>query len=154
MKNYFLVLLVLIFNSCNRAEEEIIIVPENYVGYVVLIFNQENKAIPEYYNDKRVYRIPPDGILKTKFSENDGCSNLPDFYYGKVSEDKKIKSSINKAPSNTVVVSGGSSGSMNIDLAGKNSVKYRLYYVGDEIQRDSAFEKASRLDFVEIANSK
>ncbi len=61
-------------------EDTITLIPEGYTGTVEIWFNQANGEQIEYENDKRIYRIPKNGILNTQFSEQYG-SNYPKFYY-------------------------------------------------------------------------
>ncbi|MFC5874586.1 DUF6843 domain-containing protein [Chryseobacterium arachidis] len=63
-----LVLFILILNSCrgSRPEPEIYLIPTSYRGKVNVIFNQAKGQEIMYEGDKRVYRIPENGILLTK----------------------------------------------------------------------------------------
>jgi uncharacterized protein DUF6843 len=76
--------------SCKYGEKEIIVLPHNYVGYVVIIYNQKAGSEKNYFAGKRVYEIPGNGILKTRFSGNYGDIGLPEFYYDKITPIHKI----------------------------------------------------------------
>ncbi len=56
----------LLLFSCNNGDKEVVVLPENYKGYVVIIYNQENGDSAKYENGKRIYKIPLNGILKTQ----------------------------------------------------------------------------------------
>lgn len=58
--------------ALSRAEDEIHLIPVGYVGPVVIVFNKKSGQPEKYENGKRVYEIPPNGILRTQFKENTG----------------------------------------------------------------------------------
>jgi hypothetical protein len=59
----------------SRAKPEIFLVPNNYQGEILVLFDQSNGDSVEYLNGKRIYRIPQDGILFTQFPWNPGFKN-------------------------------------------------------------------------------
>ena len=91
---YLLILLSLFFFiGCSKTENTLTLIPENYTGTIKIWFNQKNGIDKKYEGDKRVYEIPKNGILKTKFSTQFGY-HFPEYYYvsksGKRSEIKSI----------------------------------------------------------------
>jgi len=92
-----LVFVLLIFMSCSerRGVDSIIYIPENYDKNYILIFYDDSGKEKEYLNNKRLYKIPEDGVLITKFQlqrdkmvkfkfykvnkENEPTSQLPIF---------------------------------------------------------------------------
>ena len=56
----------------NKADPETFLVPENYRGEIVVFYNEPCGQEPEIENGRRVYRLSENGILITKFGENDG----------------------------------------------------------------------------------
>ena len=83
MKVYLVImLLALSFTSCaqKKAEDTIRLIPEGYIGPVLVIFNQKNGEPKEYEGDKRVYRIPKNGVLRTQFEPNYGVQHHQYFY--------------------------------------------------------------------------
>lgn len=75
--------------SCEEyAEPETFLIPENYTGAVVVVFNQKDGVTKEYKEDRRIYRIPKNGVLYTQFSPVDGLLDEK-FYYA----DEKYKKS-------------------------------------------------------------
>ncbi len=67
------ILFILFFASCvKKAEPELHIINEGYQGYVIIIFNDPNGHEMKYKDGFRVYEIPPDGILRTKFKSQAG----------------------------------------------------------------------------------
>jgi hypothetical protein len=72
--------------ALSRGEEEIHLLPEGFEGPVVIVFNKSDGQPKEYERKKRVYRIPPNGVLKTQFAESSGTwkwRNAEYFYVGK-----------------------------------------------------------------------
>jgi hypothetical protein len=64
---------ILFFASCfQKAEPELHIISEGYQGYVIIIFDDPNGHEVKYKDDFRVYEIPPEGILRTKFKAQAG----------------------------------------------------------------------------------
>ena len=51
----------------NAPSDDIFLIPDGYRGKVIIIYGQENGTPEEYENDKRVYRIPNNGLLRTRF---------------------------------------------------------------------------------------
>src|ERR1044071_1922085 len=64
----FLIIAILFFNSCRRkAEPELFLIPDNYEGVVTVLFNREDGQKEKYVDNRRLYDIPQNGILLTKF---------------------------------------------------------------------------------------
>lgn len=67
-----------LFNSCmNFAEDEIYVLPNDFEGPVIVLF-EESEGIPEKYNDggAKVYEVPDSGILKAQFKKEEGFRNV------------------------------------------------------------------------------
>jgi hypothetical protein len=138
---------LLTFVGCQTSEDEVIIVPKNYTGYLIIIYNQKDGEPPKHIGKKRVYEFTSDGILKTQFPENSGWKNLPEFYYEKMDPQNKIPYSMEKKlPKDKTVAYGGTAGSITRDEKGEDVVRYLIYYVGNEAQIDTAYEAAEKLD--------
>lgn len=65
----------------SSADDEIHLLPKDFTGIVIIRFNAENGKEELYEDGKRVYEIPANGILDTKFDVNDGWSDFPKLYY-------------------------------------------------------------------------
>ena len=75
-----LFILSLFTASCQKKREEsIYLIPKNYEGNVLIIFDQPEGADTLYDGDSRVYKIDTTGVLKTKFSKIKG-SHPVHFY--------------------------------------------------------------------------
>lgn len=70
--------------SCiNRAEPEMHVLPKGFQGYVIIVFNDPNGQDEKYEDGFRVYEIPSNGILRTKFESQDGwiANGKLKYYY-------------------------------------------------------------------------
>ena len=67
----------------SRAEAEIHLIPDGYVGPVAIAFDRDDGESKKYENKTRIYRIPRNGVLRTKFPKNDGTDHGWKFYYMK-----------------------------------------------------------------------
>lgn len=67
--------------QAGRAEAEIHLIPEGYVGLVSIVFRAANGDAPAYENDARLYRIPKTGILLTQRDLNVGISPAWRFFF-------------------------------------------------------------------------
>ena len=144
--------IAILVGSCNYGEKEIIVVPKNYTGYIIIIYNQNHESQKKYLGSKRVYEIPKSGILKTKFAGNYGNIGLPEFYYGKISASSKIKYvlDLEKLSSKTVVASGGATGVADKNTDGK--IEYQLFYIGNKEQTDKAHNDIEKLHIGTLAD--
>jgi hypothetical protein len=66
---FFIFLVMFFTTSCNllktsKSEKAIYIIPENYVGSVIIVFEQSNGINLETENGANVYRVPSNGIIK------------------------------------------------------------------------------------------
>ena len=95
-----LLLLVGTVGSClDHAEPETYLIPRYYVGEVYVIFNVSDGAAPEVEGGRRVYRIPPSGILRTQFPPTYG---LVDWSFAYVGPSRAELTPIPKGPSGTI----------------------------------------------------
>jgi hypothetical protein len=74
----------------NETSEDIFIIPENFKGTMVVIYDQENGAKKEFEKGKRVYRIPKDGVLKTQFKIKGKGLSYGEYFF-ETKEKKRIK---------------------------------------------------------------
>jgi hypothetical protein len=62
------------------AIPERFLIPEDFRGVVYVVFDQKDGKEKEFEGFRRIYRVPNNGVLFTKFSENQGLLNQ-DFYF-------------------------------------------------------------------------
>ena len=142
----------LVSGGCQLADHEIIVVPKNYEGYIVMIYGQENGIAEQYEGKSRLYNIPSNGVLLSQFSNNPGWSELPKFYNGLISKGNEIPFLVEfeKIPEDKICAFGGTSGVVNKDLAGNEVVRFKIYYVGNKNQIRQSIEKAEKLDITKL----
>ena len=155
MKTEIIVSLILslMLVGCDTGEQEIIIVPKDYTGYILVIFNQEEGEPVRYEGRKRVYEIPQNGILKTQFSGNYGSVGFAEFYYKNIDPGNKLSSfaEMEKVPGNTVVGFRGPTGTVKKSRENDDRIEFVEFYVGSKAQIDQAREDIKKLDIVKLA---
>jgi hypothetical protein len=92
MNKYILIFITtLTFVNCtNKGEDSIRLIPKNYTGPVLIVFNQDDGEPKEYEEGKRLYRISKEGILKTQFSPNYGIQKHQFFYIDSLGNREEI----------------------------------------------------------------
>lgn len=150
---YILVFLLAIFSlGCNNKVEDVIfIIPKDYTGYVIILFEQENGREKEYEDQKRLYKVSENGILKTKFEAEYGVGNFPTFFYENI-EGQQIpyKAEFERVELDNVNAFGGSVGKANKNLEGTSFVRFALYYIGNKEQIQKAIKESERIDYIEL----
>ena len=144
-----LLLPIFLLLGCHtRGEQEIIIVPKGYSGYILILFNQKSGIAPKYVGEKRVYEVPSNGILKTQFAGNYGWREFPEYYYDKIAPENKLSSYalITKAPKDTIVGFMGSSGTVKKKAGDKEWIEFMEFYVGTNDQIKQAQEQIDKFD--------
>jgi hypothetical protein len=94
MKNtkYLGILLSLFFCiSCSKTENTVTLIPDGYTGTIKIWFNQKNGIEKKYEGEKRLYEIPENGILKTKFSPQFGYHFSKYYYVSKSAKRTEIE---------------------------------------------------------------
>lgn len=140
--NIILIILFTIF-SCkslyNTGENSIRLLPEGYIGSVIILYDQLNGVAKEYENSKRIYRIPENGILRTQFNVNTGIQNVKTYYLDSTGKRKLIPEIILKKPKdidpNQIVCFGDAIGSTAENKP--NYLKYRSFIIGQFKDIDS-----------------
>ena len=64
----------------NTSEPETFLISSSYRGKVHIIYNEQCGEDPEYENKRRVYRIPGNGLLFTKFNNEYGYIDHQYFF--------------------------------------------------------------------------
>ncbi|WP_461533110.1 DUF6843 domain-containing protein [Sinomicrobium sp.] len=142
--------------GCRRGEHAIFVVPENYTGYILVIYDQENGSDIEYWNKSRVYRIPSNGILLSKFSNNPGWSGFPKFYRGSMAPENEIPfiPESKNIPEDRISASGGVAGGSNRDYEGKVVVRYVKFFVGNRSQIKQSYKESEGLDIIKLVDER
>jgi len=83
MTKSFSIILLFLFSNCITDPGVIYLIPKGYVGRVIIFYGQPNGKDKIMRDNFRVFEIPPNGALRTKFdvgSKVMPVSNLK-FYY-------------------------------------------------------------------------
>ncbi len=86
---YLISCVILLFGCKKNAESETFLIPDNYTGAIVIIFDQDNGNTKEYKDGRRIYNIPENGILYTQFSRVKGVLNQKFYYKNRSSKELK-----------------------------------------------------------------
>jgi asparagine N-glycosylation enzyme membrane subunit Stt3 len=152
-KIFFTIIASILIFGCSIKEEVTFILPEGYVGYVIIIYDQKDGEKVKYDGSTRVYEIPSSGILKTQFSADYGWSDFPKFYYNNNdSEEIVYFYDFDQIPSGKIVSYGNTTGTANKDLKGDFTVNFSKHYIGTKEQIESAIEKTKSFDYVKLAD--
>lgn len=73
-----------------RPEKETYLIPEGYVGTVLVIFNQPDGEKSEYEDGRRIYRIPETGVLFTQLKDEQGIINQEYYYVSPDGQRRKL----------------------------------------------------------------
>ncbi|HVS93192.1 MAG TPA: hypothetical protein VHE59_14230 [Mucilaginibacter sp.] len=137
--------------ACEHGEKEIIVVPRNYVGYVIVIYNQKQGEGKSYLDGKRVYKIPQNGILKTQFPGDYGDLGLPKFYYDDIRASNQIPYFIDTKTMSSKIV-GASGGETGVAEPNNGSeIEFQLFYVGTQKDMEKAYSDVQKLDILKLA---
>ncbi len=148
-----ILLIAFIILGCDKGQEEIIVIPKNYTGYILIIYDQVNGADPVYIMGKRIYEVPRSGIFETKFSADPGWIGLPQFYYDSIIEGNKIpfKLDFRSLSTDSIVACGGTARSVKKIAGDKEVIRFLEYFIGTKSQIDRAREQVQKLDIVKLA---
>ena len=80
-----------IYFEINSASDDIFLIPEDYRGQVLILYGQENGQPKEFENGWRIYRIPENGVLRTKFKLKGNYINNSSSKYFLVDKDGNRK---------------------------------------------------------------
>jgi hypothetical protein len=140
--------------SCTNGEQEVIVVPKNFKGYIIIIHNQKNGMQKKYEGKKRVYEIPQNGILKTQFNVNDGWQQFAEFYYEKIAPENKLSTfaEIVKVPVDTIAGFMGASGTVKKSSESEERIEFSEFYIGTKLEIEQAQEQVEKLDIVKLAD--
>lgn len=138
--------------SCDKGEQEIIIVPKGYRGYLVIIFNQKDGVVEKYDGKKRVYEMPENGVLKTQFKGNYGLREFTEFYYEKISPENKISSfaEFRNIPPDSVVGLIGPNGTVKKAADSEERIEFVEFYVGTKQDIEQAKKQVERLGIIKL----
>ncbi len=146
------ILFLFMVSACDRGEEDIILVPTNFKGGILILFNQKSGKPTRYHDGKRLYEIPPDGILKTQFAPNYGWRFLTNFYRGSISASNRLPTyfDIERAPDSLLVGYIGSTGNQQKDINSKERYEFAELYICKKSEIDSLRKNIYMIDLSKI----
>jgi hypothetical protein len=159
-----------VFAGCiERSEPTSYFIPSGHVGEVFVIFGVPDGTPPETLDGRRIYRIPPGGILRTQFPPTYGWSK-PLYFYGSPSAAELVPiptgpaSTIHDTPENrsnldVEEILGSVVGGIGAPAPGQPgtfssnapcAVKYASFFVGTRAQ---FLDSEHRLDIADYLKS-
>ena len=72
------------------ATSETYLIPDNYKGPVIVIFNQADGQAKEFEGGRRLYKIPSSGVLFSQFKDEQGWINQEYYYVTATGKRKKL----------------------------------------------------------------
>lgn len=141
------------------GDDEIFILPAGYRGVVFILYDQKNGEPVKYQQGKRVYEIPPNGVLKTQFSLNTGWRRFGEYYYKEngdlvkipyVIDDKDTETDKSFDPDKIHVccTSSGQAGRGPME----SPVTFGQFYVGTEEDISKAAEEGEKINPFDLVN--
>ncbi len=91
MRNIILITTIFaFFTSCSQTVKETFLITSGFEGRINVIFNQPNAKPISVENDRRIYRIPADGILITSSKLETGILDQEYYYVDNNGNKEKI----------------------------------------------------------------
>lgn len=148
----FLSLLFIMIGCSTGGEQEVLVVPKNFKGYVLVIFNQKNGQPIRYMGKKRVYEIPANGILKTQFKVNNGWRDLTEYYVDEISHENMLPSFVEaeKIPKDKTVGFMGETGTVKKNSKSTERVEFSEFYIGTRSDIEKAKNLVEKLDIANL----
>ena len=132
--NRLLILCFFILAGCGKTENTLTLIPEGFTGTVKIKFNQESGTDKKYEGEKRVYEIPKNGILKTKFNPQFGY-HFPEYYY------------ISESGKRTEIIPLNKLNDKVLDTLDKNKVyAYHFMFMGETVKIDSMGNESEKIE--------
>lgn len=154
MSSMIIVILFSALFGCQTESSDILVVPEGYTGYVVIVYGQETGEEEQKVHGSRVYQIPESGIHKTRREYSSGWSELPKVYEGDMGKGQiPFEHDLKKLPETGKVAYGGSSGYLNRDLEKKPPIRFMQYYIGNKAQIKKAIDDTEGVKMSELLSN-
>jgi hypothetical protein len=125
--------------SCRKkGEDSICLIPNNYEGNVLIIFNQHDGLDTSWEGKARIYRIDTTGILKTKFEAKYGVQRTHYYYVDSAGARTEVKVAFpsHSQESDQVVVVNPEYGN-HFDTVLKIQQHFKLFTIARQNQMDS-----------------
>ena len=149
----FAISLSFLLAGCEKkGEAEILIIPRDFKGYVIIAYDQKNGLPIKYEGDKRVYEIPQLGVLKTQFKPNNGWKEFPEYYYERIAPENKLPSiaEINLIPMDKVVGFMGATGTVRVNNYNEDRIEFSEFFIGTKLEIKHSQEQTAKLDIMKL----
>ena len=124
--------LIVVSGSCRlKIEPELYLIPDNYEGVVIVLFNQPNGQQERYDGGRRLFDIPPNGVLATRFPKTTHGKLNQVYYYKDNNGNRKTELqpySGGQGDGNKKYVMNGIYGDFTNDLDSTHTKKYPIHY--------------------------
>jgi len=152
MKYLFFISIILIIGCTSKGEDAIYVLPNDYIGKVIIVYGQESGDGNAYEGSKRLYNITDTGVLKTQFAIDYNNKQFPEVYYSKNGKRIKIPvvADLTEADNSKVVAILVTTGKF-YDMGGHTEFEYSIFYVGTNEQIRKSSEEVAKLDLRNLA---
>jgi hypothetical protein len=133
--------LIALIRCLQSGEDSIFLIPEKFEGNIIIIFNQKKGAEVEYDKGARVYRIPENGVMKTKFPPNYGTHWTDRFYFQKRFQRAEIPHMISLA--DTSIYGKNEAVIYNVETGTSGSLHFLVFSVTRINKLDSILRERS-----------
>ncbi|GEN67715.1 DUF6843 domain-containing protein [Chryseobacterium rhizosphaerae] len=146
MKKYIILFIVFLCLSCKTKNiTEIVLIPKGFTGKVVVIFNQNYENMKILDKGERVYLIPEDGILLSKFRKEKANYKTHYFFVDSLGNKTPIES-LREVKRTTVKIYNEEFGVMG-NSDDKKSLRYFGFYVSSLDSLESFFKSDYENDY-------
>lgn len=117
---------------------EVYIVPKDYRGAAVVVFDQNGCAPLKFDNGKWLFEVPSSGVLRTSSKPSERGLVHSEYYFDRITESSRI-TYLEEYPAddlNTVFAAGAADG---VSYLEDDSLVYFMFYVGtvEEVRLDA-----------------
>jgi hypothetical protein len=148
------ILLVLVSLGCSTTQKNVFILPKDFTGYILVIYNQTADLSNNTFEDGvKTFYVPGNGIIKLNEKNNGGWEEIPAFYYITKEESQRIPFvlDVKNIPGDKIVASGGSVIKSYSNSNSKEYIEYEVYFIGNDKQITEAYERVESFNFGSIS---
>lgn len=149
----FAITILLIYGCTKKGEDTIFLLPKDFIGYAVILYDQSDGSEIQYENGgKRLYKIPPSRVLKTKFKADYGRTCFPDFYYEAISDQNRIPLVIDGVDYSERAVNASlpNIGKVYSDDKEIKATAYSIFFIGTKEEIERASKEVAKINILEL----
>jgi hypothetical protein len=138
----------LIVGCGGQVDTSVVVLPRNYKGLVIIIYDQPNGIPISKKGGKVLHQVPGNGIVLTQDEDHFGSYNLTTFYYESIADSNQLKRALTfEEVGNDPVVYGGRVSRINRSAQEMEDVRYISYCVGN---RDEILDCQNNIDRLNV----